>query len=150
LAALAGLRVDNCVVELNAGEPPGLDGSAKAFVDALCAAGTRVQPARRAAWCVESSVVIEQAGATLALHTGGPAELRVSYLLDDGRGSPLGRQSHTQVVTPESFASDLAGCRTFLLEAEAEEFRRQGLGARTTAGDLLVFGKAGPIGNRLR
>src|SRR5947209_2183496 len=26
LAALAGLRIDNCYVELNAGEPPGLDG----------------------------------------------------------------------------------------------------------------------------
>ena len=28
--------------------------------------------------------------------------------------------------------------------------RREGLGARTTAPDLLVFGRRGPIGNRLR
>ena len=33
LAALAGLRIDNCFVELNAPEPPGLDGSARRFVD---------------------------------------------------------------------------------------------------------------------
>ena len=32
LAALAGLRVDNCFVELNAPEPPGFDGSASGFV----------------------------------------------------------------------------------------------------------------------
>src|SRR6185369_13726291 len=48
------------------------------------------------------------------------------------------------------FANDLAGCRTFILEAEAAELRRQGLGARTTAADLLVFGPRGPIDNRLR
>jgi UDP-3-O-acyl-N-acetylglucosamine deacetylase len=47
-------------------------------------------------------------------------------------------------------ANDLAGCRTFLLEAEAAEFRRQGLGARLTPADLLVFGRRGPIDNRLR
>ena len=57
---------------------------------------------------------------------------------------------HTQVLTPESFQNDLAGCRTFLLEEEAMELRRQGLGSRTTAADLLVFGRHGPIDNRLR
>ena len=46
--------------------------------------------------------------------------------------------------------AEVAGCRTFLLEAEAVEFRRQGLGARLTPADLLVFGPRGPIGNRLR
>src|SRR6185295_18589845 len=39
LAALAGLRIDNCRVELDAPEPPGLDGSAQGFVDALLQAG---------------------------------------------------------------------------------------------------------------
>ncbi len=44
----------------------------------------------------------------------------------------------------------MAGCRTFILESEAAELRRQGLGTRTTAADLLVFGPKGPIDNRLR
>ncbi|MBY0460409.1 MAG: UDP-3-O-acyl-N-acetylglucosamine deacetylase, partial [Gemmataceae bacterium] len=35
LAALAGLRIDNCVVELDGPEPPGLDGSAAGFVGAI-------------------------------------------------------------------------------------------------------------------
>ena len=48
------------------------------------------------------------------------------------------------------FAQELAACRTFILESEAAELRRQGLGARTTAADLLVFGPRGPIDNRLR
>ncbi|MCC6417606.1 MAG: UDP-3-O-acyl-N-acetylglucosamine deacetylase [Gemmataceae bacterium] len=150
LAALAGLRIDNCTIEVNACEPPGLDGSARRFVDALRAAGPRVQPARRAVWCVESSVVLHRNGATLALHPLDRVELRASYLLDYGPTSPLGRQGHTATVTPESFTNELADCRTFLLEEEAAELQRQGLGARTTPADLLVFGPHGPINNRLR
>jgi|SRR5208282_3009606 len=64
--------------------------------------------------------------------------------------APIDRQLYTQVVTPQSFTNELAGCRTFLLESEAVEFRRQGLGARTTAADLLIFGRSGPINNSLR
>ncbi|MCI0461172.1 MAG: UDP-3-O-acyl-N-acetylglucosamine deacetylase [Gemmataceae bacterium] len=150
LAALAGLRIDNCTVELNAPEPPGLDGSARGFVEALRRAGVQLLSEPRAVWCVENSVVVTQNGATLALHPPESADLRASYLLDYGHHSPLGRQSHTQVVTPETFANELADCRTFLLEEEAAELQRQGLGARTTVGDLLVFGAHGPIGNRLR
>jgi UDP-3-O-acyl N-acetylglucosamine deacetylase len=149
LAALAGLRIDNCFVELDAPEPPGLDGSARRFVDALRAGGTVLQPARRAAWSVERPFVVAQGGATLAIHPADDDELRISYLLDYGPGSPIGRQAHTQVATPERFV-EVASCRTFILESEAAELRRQGLGARTTAADLLVFGRRGPIDNRLR
>jgi UDP-3-O-acyl N-acetylglucosamine deacetylase len=150
LAALAGLRIDNCVVELNAAEPPGLDGSARGFVEAMQPAGVRLQPARRSVWCVEQSLVLHQNGATLALHPADRPGLRASYNLDYGPGSSLGRQTHTEVITPESFVNEIADCRTFLLEQEAVELRRQGLGARTRMSDLLVFGKDGVIGNRLR
>ena len=89
-------------------------------------------------------------GATLALHPSDEPTLKISYLLDYGLPSPIGRQAHTTVLTPESFLNELAGCRTFLLEPEAQELRRQGLGACTTPADLLVFGPRGPIHNALR
>src|SRR6266513_2607996 len=54
------------------------------------------------------------------------------------------------MITPQSFLNELACCRTFILESEAVELRRQVLGTRTTTADLLVFGKRGPIDNRLR
>jgi UDP-3-O-acyl N-acetylglucosamine deacetylase len=149
LAALAGLRIDNCVIELDAPEPPGLDGSARGFVDMLRGAGTVLQAARRAVWAVETPLLVKRAGATLKLYPGDD-RLKISYLVDYGLGSPIGRQSYTQVITPERFANEVAGCRTFILESEAAELRRQGLGARTTAADLLVFGRNGPIDNRLR
>lgn len=150
LAALAGLRVDNCVVELNAPEPPGFDGSAAEFVKGLRRAGVVIQTERRAIWTVDEPIVVSHAGATLAMHPFEAGGLRVSYLLDYGMGSPIDRQSHTQTVTPESFINDIAPCRTFLLASEAEELRRQGLGSKTSCADLVVFGPHGPIDNTLR
>ncbi len=150
LAALAGLRIDNCQVELNAPEPPGFDGSARAYVDALRAVGTSLQPARRSVYAVDEPLVVATAGASLVLHPPMDDDLTISYFLDYGPRSPIGRQVHTAVVTPGEFAESIAPCRTFILESEAEELRRQGLGSRTTPADLLVFGPRGPIANRLR
>ncbi len=162
LAALAGLRIDNCQVELNAPEPPGLDGSAREFVAVLLEAGICRQRARRPIFGVERSVVLVARGATLALHPPLPNlftaadsissdhELYLSYFLDYGPRSPIMRQVHTQAITPGLFAQELASCRTFILEEEAAELRRQGLGTRTTAADLVVFGPRGPVDNTLR
>jgi UDP-3-O-[3-hydroxymyristoyl] N-acetylglucosamine deacetylase len=162
LAALAGLRIDNCFIDLDAPEPPGLDGSARQFTDALNQAGICLLSARRTVWTVKETVVVRQQGATLALHPADFVEhsaapldptgegMRVSYLLDYGPGSPIHRQLHTRTVTPAGFVSGLAGCRTFLLEEEARAFRQQGLGTRTRMNDLLVFGPTGPIDNTLR
>ena len=152
LAALSGLRIDNCRVELNAPEPPGLDGSARGFTEALNAAGTVLQTAWHTAWAVERPVTVSQGECTLTIHP--PADerpfLHVSYFLDYGEWSHPARQSHSQNITPGEFHEELAGCRTFLLEAEAAVLKRQGIGARTTTADLIVFGDRGPIGNRLR
>jgi UDP-3-O-acyl N-acetylglucosamine deacetylase len=150
LAALYGLRIDNCHVEVNAPEPPGLDGSAQRFVNALLQAGIVLQSARRPIFGVTAPIVVRNQGATLALHPQPGDELKISYLLDYGLRAPIARQICTEVVSPERFARGVAGCRTFLLENEAMELRRQGLGARTTVADLLVFGRHGPIDNTLR
>ena len=119
-------------------------------MDALQCAGIVLQPARRAAWAVERPVWSPTAGATLALHPAEDDELKISYLLDYGPARRSAGRCTRTLITPEWFANELASCRTFLLETEALELRRQGLGARTTAADLLVFGRRGPIDNRLR
>jgi UDP-3-O-acyl N-acetylglucosamine deacetylase len=150
LAALAGLRLDNCYVDLDGPEPPGSDGSARPFVEALRQAGAQLQPARRAIWSVDAPVVVAKNGATLTLHPASSDELTITYLLDYGADSPIGRQAHTERITPENFTNELASCRTFILESEVLELRRQGLGKRTTTADLLVFGARGPVDNRLR
>jgi UDP-3-O-[3-hydroxymyristoyl] N-acetylglucosamine deacetylase len=150
LAALHGLHLDNCFVELNAPEPPGLDGSAKGFVLALQSAGAVALAEKRDIWMPSRTVLIEAGEATLALHpTDGPG-LRVSYILDYGPRSPIVRQVYTEDVAPETFAKNIAPCRTFLLEEEAHLLREQGIGSKTKMSDLLVFGPRGPIDNALR
>ncbi len=150
LAALGGLRIDNCYIELDAPELPGLDGSSQGFVDSLLQAGIVTQTETRTIWGVEQSIILRQQDATLALHPPTHQELRASYLLDYGSLAPIHRQIYTQEITPETFLGEFACCRTFLLEQEALEQRRQGLGSRTQVSDLLVFGPKGPIDNRLR
>lgn len=150
LAALAGLRIDNCIVELDAPEPPGLDGSAGAFVDALLAAKAVLQPAWRPILGVTELVTVAADGASLALGPGPSDQFFVSYFLDYGPGAPLARQTCTRRITPQTFAHELARCRTFLLEQEAAELRRQGIGLRVTTADVLVIGPRGPIDNQFR
>src|SRR5262249_33003676 len=111
LAALKGMRIDNCWVELDAPEPPGLDGSAQPFVEALCSAGIVIQPARKTMWAVTSKLTVQQPGATLSLHPTDEPGLRASYSLDYGDRSPIVRQAHTAELTPQTFKQDIAPCR---------------------------------------
>jgi UDP-3-O-acyl N-acetylglucosamine deacetylase len=150
LAALSGLRIDNCFVELDAPEPPGLDGSAQPFVIALLQAGTVTQSERRGVWTVDRPVTVADKDATITLHPTEKPELRVSYLLDYGLESPIQWQMCTQTITPASFATQVAPSRTFVTEEEAIMLRKQGLGPRTTVSDLLVYGRQGPINNSVR
>ena len=150
LAALSGLRIDNCVIELDASEMPGCDGSSGPFVQALLGAGIVEQMAMRPVFVVDRTYSVAEDDATLAIHPSGSGEFEVSYSLDYGRGSPIGRQSFSVVITPESFRDELATARTFLLAEEVSLLRTQGIGARTGPRDLLIFGPDGPIDNALR
>jgi UDP-3-O-acyl N-acetylglucosamine deacetylase len=150
MAALAGLQIDNCIVQLDAPEPPGLDGSSAAFVTALWEAGVTTLAAQKPIWQVSTSLVVQHGTGSVAIHPSPGTELTISYFLDYGPHSAIARQIFTQTVTPSAFAQHVAASRTFLLEAEALELRHQGLGSRTTMADLLVFGPNGPIDNRLR
>jgi UDP-3-O-acyl N-acetylglucosamine deacetylase len=150
LAALSGMRIDNCLVELDAPEPPGLDGSARALVEALCDAGTVTLQERRAVWTVERPMHFAANDATITLHPTKTNDLRVSYLLDYGLDSPINWQMATFTITPASFAYQIAPCRTFVTAEEGIMLRSQGLGSRTSVSDLLVFGPHGPIENKSR
>ncbi len=153
LAALAGLRIDNCRIELDASEPPGLDGSAAGFVNALTDAGVELQSARRPIYAADEPVLVTAGGATVGLHPPdgrGDTRLTASYVLDYGPRAFIPRQNTTTTVSPETFARELAPCRTFLLESEVAALRKQGVGRHLTPADLLVFGKRGPIQNAVR
>jgi len=73
----------------------------------------------------------------------------VDYELDYGPG-PIGRQTLSLRVTPDSFRSELAAARTFITDDEARRLRTAGLAGHVGYGDLLVFGADGLLDNTLR
>jgi len=150
MATLAGLWIDNCVVEIDASECPGCDGSSRAFVEALDHAGIIEQNRARQVLVLERSVSVQEGDAILAALPGAPGRLTLSYHLDYGREAPINAQSFCLGLTPDTFRDELAASRTFVLEAEANALRAAGIGLRTTPADLLIFGHDGIIGNALR
>jgi len=149
MAALAGLHIDNCLIEIDAFETPGCDGSSKAFTEALESAGTRELDRPREALVLGKPVSVREGAAVLTAYPGDGTGFVLSYHLDYGK-TAIGAQSLFLDVNPESFVSELAPSRTFLLEAEAHALREAGIGPRATESDLLIFGPDGVIGNALR
>jgi UDP-3-O-[3-hydroxymyristoyl] N-acetylglucosamine deacetylase/3-hydroxyacyl-[acyl-carrier-protein] dehydratase len=150
LAALSGLQIDNCRIEIDAPETPGCDGSSQAFVEALGAAGLVEQDRERETLVIDRSITVQEGSATLTAHPGDGKRLVLAYHLDYGRDNPIGAQSLSLDVSPDTFRQELAPSRTFLLETEANALRQAGIGSRTTEADLLIFGQDGIIGNELR
>jgi UDP-3-O-acyl N-acetylglucosamine deacetylase len=149
LSALAGTGVDCCVVNVTAEEMPGLDGSSRAFVDALDAVGLESLGAPAEPLVVREPVRVGDESSWIEVSPPRFAGLSVEYELDYGPG-PIGRQSLALRVTPESYRTDLAAARTFIPVDEAARLQAAGVAVGVGYGDLLVFGPDGPVGNALR
>jgi UDP-3-O-acyl-N-acetylglucosamine deacetylase len=166
LAALAGLNIDNCLVELDGPEPPGCDGSSLLFAETLLDAGIVDQGVTRERLDLRQNVVVQGEGGQTVCGgpcsdtrgidargtegRGGDGRLHISYSLDYGPNAPIVQQQYSLVLSPDTFLSEIAFARTFLLEHEAQALSAQGYGKRTTARDLLIFGSDGVIDNSLR
>lgn len=150
MAALAGLQIDNCEIRVNQPELPGCDGSSLAYVEAIDAAGVARQAAPRSQLVVRE---VTRVGDENAWIEAGPPQyggFSFKYHLDYGPDNAIGRQTLSLDVTPEAFRRELASSRTFLLKAEADWLRAQGLAGKATCKDLLIFDDNGPIDNELR
>ncbi len=150
LAAVHGLAIDNVCIELNADEVPGTDCSAKPFAEALLAAGTEEQPAERRTFVIDTPIAVSQGDAMLAALPGEPDYLDILYDLDYSPVKSIGRQVLGFRLYADDFLTQIAPARTFLLQAEAEEFRARGWGKHLTARDILVMAPDGPVDNQLR
>ncbi len=150
MAALAGLQIDNCEVHVNRAEMPGMDGSSIHFVHALLAAGREQQESLKATLTVVAPVRVAEGESWIEARPVFDRSLRMTYELDYPHATAIGAQTYSVQPVPDTFIHQIAPARTFLLETEAEQLRLQGLGARVTFEDLLVFGDEGPIDNALR
>jgi UDP-3-O-[3-hydroxymyristoyl] N-acetylglucosamine deacetylase len=150
LAALAGLRIDNCEIWVNEAEMPGCDGSSQPFVAVLEPVGVVEQDALRPLLVVRNVTRLGDDESWVEARPSTTGGMSVKFQLDYGHGNAIGRQAFQLAITPDSFRRELAASRTFMLEEEAHWLLSRGLGQRATHRDLLVFGKDGPIGNELR
>jgi UDP-3-O-acyl N-acetylglucosamine deacetylase len=147
MAALSGLSIDNIIVELDGAEPPGLDGSAAGFVEAIKKRGITEQDAPRK--CLELKEAVWCAGKDNLLAAFPDENFRVSYTMSY-KASALGTQFYSIIVNEKSFENEIAPARTFCLEEEALQLLKMGLGKGANYENTLVMGESGPLKNTLR
>jgi UDP-3-O-[3-hydroxymyristoyl] N-acetylglucosamine deacetylase/3-hydroxyacyl-[acyl-carrier-protein] dehydratase len=138
MAALVGLQIDNILIELDANEPPVLDGSARPYVDALTGAGFEKQASPKDYLIIDKTVHYhnEEKGVDIvALPTD---DYRITVMVDYNNPA-LGSQ-HTGLFDLErEFVKDFAPCRTFCFLHEVEMLHSQGLIQGGTLDNAIVI-----------
>lgn len=122
-SALSGMGVDNCIVEMDASEPPILDGSARPYVQMIREAGIIEQEKERKYYALQEPVSISDGNRSIiALPFDG---LRITCTSADDRG--VHTQNLTIDITPEAYEALIAPARTFTIYEEIEAMIKQGL-----------------------
>jgi UDP-3-O-[3-hydroxymyristoyl] N-acetylglucosamine deacetylase/3-hydroxyacyl-[acyl-carrier-protein] dehydratase len=123
LSALTGMGIDNCVVELDASEPPIVDGSARPFTTLIRQAGIVTQGQDAETFTLTAPITINEGSRSIVAlpHDG----FRVTCTSADDRGI------HTQHLTidldPETYEAQIAPARTFTIYEDIEELLKKGL-----------------------
>jgi UDP-3-O-acyl N-acetylglucosamine deacetylase len=149
LAALAGLKIDNCEIFVDRAEMPGCDGSSLPFTNALAQTHVVQLSEPRQVIEVVSTIRVGDENSWIQAEPVASDELELIYHLRYDRPA-IGTQSYSSIVTPTIFAKEIAPARTFVLLEEAQQLQQQGLGQRVTFQDIIVFDEHGPIDNELR
>jgi len=147
LAALIGMGVDNVCIEITGAEVPLLDGSAQEWVQAIAEVGILAQEQPRSAWVLQAPVWV-QAGDAFVAALPAPT-LRCTYGIDFELVA-IGNQWHSCVLTPETFAQEIAPARTFGLAHQIEALRAQGLIKGGSLDNALVCSTEGWLNPPLR
>lgn len=115
MAALSGLGVDNCLIEVDGPEMPILDGSAAPFVAAIDQAGIETLAAPRKAIKVLKSVILETDRGVVELHPHANPNARGLRLeVEIDFANPLiGQQVYGLDLDPAAFRREIARARTF-------------------------------------
>lgn len=150
LAAASSLGITNLIIELNAPELPGFDGSSIGFHRAFKKAKILQQQEAIEPIIIDRPITIQQGDATIHALPGSDEFLQVTYDLDYTKHTGIGRQIYSTEITESIFERDIAKARTFLLEAEALQFQSRGIGKHLSPRDILVINSDGPIKNEYR
>jgi len=125
LAALTGLEIDNCLIEVDGPEMPIMDGSSLPFVEALESAGRQEQDKARQYFEIKESIRFYDEEEDVELIAVPAENYQVSVMVDYGT-KVLGSQS-AQLQSLSDFKTEIAPCRTFSFLHELELLLDHGL-----------------------
>jgi len=125
LAALAGLQIDNVLMEIYGSEVPILDGSAIEFVKGFKAVGIEEQKANREFYVIDEPVHYNDPVKQIDIAAFPFDGYRITVMVDYN-SNVLGIQ-HATLVQIENFETEFASSRTFCFFHELEGLLQAGL-----------------------
>ncbi len=145
LSALAGMEVDNVRIDVNAPEPPALDGSALPYVQLIQQAEIIQQDTPRAAIELPKPFAVYDKEKQLILL---PSDFfQVSFVYDHPQ---IPAQVATFTIDPETYANEIAPARSFCFANEIELLRNQGIGKGASYDNVVVVEDDGRTSDELR
>ncbi|MCW3077675.1 MAG: UDP-3-O-[3-hydroxymyristoyl] N-acetylglucosamine deacetylase [Bacteroidetes bacterium] len=118
LAALVGLSIDNCLIQMTAPEMPIMDGSSWKFVEALEAAEIQEQEAFRDYFELTENLTYEDPIKKVEM-LAVPQETYRCTVMVDYNSEVLGTQ-HAGIYAIDQFKTEISKCRTFVFLHELE------------------------------
>ena len=122
LSALSGCGVDNVLVEMNASEPPIMDGSARPYANLIFEGEPVEQDRDREYFVLDAPVSVTKGNSSIIAipHDG----LKISCTSADDRG--IHTQHLSLSIDPDTYVSQIAPARTFTIYEDIEELLKLG------------------------
>lgn len=138
MSALAGLGIDNLVIEVTAAEIPIMDGSAAAFIYLLQTAGIVEQPAKKKFIRVTQPVEVVEGDKWVRLtpHDGFVVTLSIDF---NHPAFNLAPQTVTIDFADHSYIDEISRARTFGFMHEVEYMHTHGLGLGGSLDNAIVI-----------
>ena len=138
LSAIAGLGIDNCVIELSAGEVPIMDGSSGPFVFLIQSAGIQEQDAPKRFVRIKQPIQVQDGDKYARFE---PYEgFRVSFSIDFRHPVfKTSRQTATIDFSTTSFVKEVSRARTFGFMRDVETMRSKNLALGGSLDNAVVL-----------
>lgn len=152
LSAARGLGLDDLIVEMDAPEPPFLDGSALPFVELFRQAGLSsreaAENAARDPLVIPETIVFSEGGAEIVALPS--RTLRVTYFYTSNHPRLRAQSASFELSDPETYVREIAPARTFCFFEEIEAMRRSGLIKGASLASAVVIGRKAILNDSLR
>jgi UDP-3-O-[3-hydroxymyristoyl] N-acetylglucosamine deacetylase/3-hydroxyacyl-[acyl-carrier-protein] dehydratase len=118
LAALVGMGIDNCLIDINGPEIPIMDGSSQPFVEIIEDAGVDEQEAAKHWYTIDTNISFSNDEKRVEIVAMPSVDYKVTTLIDFN--SPVLGTQHAGLKSIADFKSEIAPCRTFCFLHELE------------------------------